>query len=416
MSLPRVLAGVRPDRPLSLAEHEAVHGRAPAAVPGLIEDVAAAGLRGRGGASFPTAVKLRSVAARRGPRTVLVNGAEGEPMSAKDRVLLRSAPHLVLDGALAAASAVDARSVVVAVPQDAPRAIDALRTAAGERHVARRVSIAPVPVAYLAGEETALIRHLEGAALKPATSPPLPHERGLRRRPTLVQNAETLAHLALIQRHGPDWFRAVGTLGHPGSSLVTVCGAVARPGVQEIALGTPLGDVLAHAGGTTDELRAVLVGGFHGIWIPAVALADVTLDDEGLAWQGGSLAAGVVVALGRSACPVQEVTRTLAWLESQSAHQCGPCSNGLPAIAGELAALASGRDDGHALARIERWSGLVVRRGACRLPDGAVRFLRSALETFADEFAEHSRRGPCRACARPLTLTGAVSRAPRAAA
>jgi NADH:ubiquinone oxidoreductase subunit F (NADH-binding) len=110
------------------------------------------------------------------------------------------------------------------------------------------------------------------------------------------------------------------------------------------------------------------------------------------------------VALGQSACPVQEVAQTLAWLERQSAHQCGPCSNGLPAIAHELAAVAAGRDDGHGLTRIERWSGLVLRRGACRLPDGAVRFLRSALEVFAPEFADHARRGPCRACARPLTL------------
>jgi NADH:ubiquinone oxidoreductase subunit F (NADH-binding) len=409
MSLPRLLAGVRADRPLSLAEHEAIHGPMPPAGPGLAEDIAASGLRGRGGASFPTAVKLRSVAARRGPRTVLVNGAEGEPMSAKDRILLRSAPQLVLDGALAAAEAIGARSVVVAVPSDAPRALDALHAAVAERGVSRRVSVTPVAVAYLAGEETALIRYLDGARLKPATAPPLPHERGLRRRPTLVQNPETLAHLALILRHGPDWFREEGTHGHPGSSLVTVCGAVAAPGVQEISLGAPMDAVLGRAGGTTDELRAVLVGGFHGTWIPAHALPSVTLDDEGLAWHGGSLAAGVIVALGRAACPVQEVAQTLAWLEGQSAHQCGPCSNGLPAIAGELASVAAGRDDGRGLARVERWSGLVVRRGACRLPDGAVRFLRSALEVFAAEFADHARRGPCGACARPLTLTGARS-------
>jgi NADH:ubiquinone oxidoreductase subunit F (NADH-binding) len=352
---------------------------------------------------------MRSVAARRGPRAVLVNGAEGEPMSAKDRVLLRSAPHLVLDGALAAARSVGARSVAVAMPKDAPRGIEAVNAAVQERGAQRRVAVVPVPVAYLAGEETALIRYINGAALKPTTSPPLPHERGLRRRPTLVQNPETLAHLGLIMRHGPEWFREAGTLGHPGSGLVTVSGAVARPGVQEIALGTPMETALERAGGATEELRAVLVGGFHGVWIGASALREVTLDDEGLAWHGGSLAAGVIVALGMSACPVQEVAQTLAWLERQSAHQCGPCSNGLPAIAGELAALAGGRDDGHGLARIERWSALVLRRGACRLPDGAVRFLRSALDVFAPEFAAHSQRGPCRACSRPPTL--AVSRA-----
>jgi NADH:ubiquinone oxidoreductase subunit F (NADH-binding) len=219
-----------------------------------------------------------------------------------------------------------------------------------------------------------------------------------------VQNPETLAHLALILRRGPAWFREIGTLGHPGSALVTVGGAVARPGVQEIELGAALDGVLRRAGGTTDDLSGVLIGGFHGMWVAGAARAAVTLDDEGLAWHGGSLAAGVIVALGAGACPVQEVAQTLAWLEGQSAHQCGPCSNGLRAIARELAAVAAGRDDGNGLTRIERWAGLVHRRGACRLPDGAVRFLRSALEVFPAQFADHARRGPCRACARPVTL------------
>ena len=405
MSIPRLLAGVRGDRPLSLAEHIEIHGEPPPARPELFDALADAGLRGRGGASFPTGVKLRSVAARRGSKSVLVNGAEGEPLSLKDRVLLGTAPHLVLDGAIAAAAAIGARSVVVAVPRDASGALEALQAAIAERRDARAIEVVPVPVAYLAGEETALIRYLNGAPLKPTTTPPLPFERGLRRRPTLVQNPETLAHLALILRHGPHWFREIGTLGHPGSALVTVSGAVERPGVQEIELGATLDSVLLRAGGTSLDLRAVLVGGFHGTWIPGAALPRVTLDDEGLAWHGASLAAGVIVALDAGACPVQEVARTMGWLESQSAHQCGPCSNGLRAIAGELAGVAAGRDDGQGLARIERWAGLVPRRGACRLPDGAVRFLRSALEVFPIEFAEHARRGPCRACARPLTLS-----------
>jgi NADH:ubiquinone oxidoreductase subunit F (NADH-binding) len=399
----RLLAGTRDDRPLSWAEHRALHGEPPAGDALLLDEIATAGLRGRGGASFPTGAKLRAVSARRGPRSVLVNGAEGEPLSGKDRVLMRSAPHLVLDGALAAAKAIGARSIVVAVGQDA-RAVDALKTAVGERGVAKTVAIAPVPEAYLAGEETALIRHLDGGALKPTTTPPLPFERGLGRRPTLVQNPETLAHLALILRHGPQWFREAGTLGHPGTALITLGGAVVRPGVQEIALGTPLLDVVEQAGGLTDDLRGILVGGYHGCWIPAAALDDLTLDDEGLAWYGASLAAGVIVLLGARACPVQEVTQIMSWLEGQSAHQCGPCSNGLPAIANELDAIASGRDDGHGVARVERWAGLIVRRGACRLPDGAARFLRSALEVFATEFEQHARRGPCHACAHTTTL------------
>jgi NADH:ubiquinone oxidoreductase subunit F (NADH-binding) len=404
VSVRRLLAGVHGDGPLSLAGHEAVHGPAPAAGPELIDAAHLAGLRGRGGASFPTAVKLRCVAERRGSRSVLVNGAEGEPLSGKDRVLMRLAPHLVLDGAMAAAAAVGAREVVVAVRADGLGAVESLRGALAERSGGPPSTVVTVPVAYLAGEESALIRHLDGGPLKPVVVPPLPFERGLRRRPTLVQNPETLAHLALIARHGPAWFRRCGTRAHPGTALVSVSGAVARPGVQEIGCGTPLDAVLGGAGGATETLRAVLVGGYHGTWIPASVIGSVTLDDDGLSAYGATLAAGVVVALGQSACPVQELAQTMSWLAGQSAHQCGPCSHGLPALAGMLAAVAVGSAPPDAGERLVRWGKQVSGRGACRLPDGAARFLASGLRVFATELGEHARHGPCRACARPTTL------------
>ena len=206
-----------------------------------------------------------------------------------------------------------------------------------------------MPVAYLAGEESALIAYLGGRPLKPAVVPPRPAERGLRRRPTLVQNPETLAHVALIARHGPEWFREVGTHAHPGSALVTVSGAVVAPGVREIACGAPLASVL---GGALEPLRAVLVGGCHGVWIAGRG-------DRGAheLEHGGSLGAGVVVALGRSACPARELARTMAYLAGQSAGQCGPCFNGLPAIADLLAAMVAGRAPRDARRRLERWSG-----------------------------------------------------------
>jgi NADH:ubiquinone oxidoreductase subunit F (NADH-binding) len=410
MTLPRLLAGVREDRPLTLAEHLDVHGPLPPAGPELVDAVERAGLRGRGGASFPTAVKLRSVARRNGPRAILVNAAEGDPMSAKDRVLLQSAPHLVIDGAMAAAAAVGAHSVAIAVPEDAAAARAALQRAIGERQTNRRLQVAAVPVAYLAGEESALIAHLNGGPLKPTVVPPRPAERGLRRRPTLVQNAETLAHVALIARHGPDWFQEAGTRAQPGSTLVTVSGAVRRPRVLEIACGAPLASVL---GGAPEPLRAVLVGGCHGVWIPAEAIASATLDDIGLSRHGGVLGAGIVVALGRSACPAQELARTIGWLAEQSAGQCGPCRNGLPALAELLAAMAAGRAPRDARRRLERWSRDLPGRGACHLPDGAVRLLASGVRVFAAELAAHERHGPCPACRRhpTLSLSGAHRRA-----
>jgi NADH:ubiquinone oxidoreductase subunit F (NADH-binding) len=405
MTLPRLLAGLDSATTVALAQHEATHGPRAHGGADLVEAAAQAGLRGRGGASFPTAVKLRSVARQTGRPTVLVNAAEGEPMSFKDRVLLESVPHLVLDGALAAAEAVDAATVVVAVREDASAARASMRRAVNERGLDRRVTVTGVPVAYLAGQEGALIRHLDGGPLKPTSVPPLPFERGLRRRPTLVQNPETMAHLSLIDRHGPDWFRRVGTDAHPGSALVTVCGAVANPGVQEIACGAALEDVLGGPRALTEPLRAVLVGGFHGTWIPADRVGAVTLDDESLAGHGGSLAAGVIVALGASACPVQELARTMAWLARESAHQCGPCSNGLPALAELLADMAAGQAPPDSHDRLARWSRDVAGRGACHLPDGAMRFLGTGLRAFSGEIAEHMRHGPCDACRRPPTLT-----------
>ena len=404
MSLPRLLAGLEDGSPVSRSTHEAIHGPAPRNGVSLIDAADMAGLRGRGGSAFPTAVKLRSVAAQRGPRTVLVNAAEGEPMSLKDRVLLERAPHLVLDGARAAALAVNASAIVVAVREDALAALDAIQIAVNDLALGRRVTVTGVPVAYLAGQEGALIRHLGGGPLKPQSVPPRPFERGLQRRPTLVQNPETLAHLALIDRHGPEWFRALGTDGSPGSALITVSGAVRRPGVQEIAFGTALEDVLDVAGGAAEPLRAVLIGGYHGTWIGGDEIAAARLDDESLARHGSALGAGVIVALGASACPVQELAVAMAWLAGQSAHQCGPCSNGLPALANLVAAIAAGRAEPGAEQRLIRWCSDVTGRGACHLPDGAAGFLASGARAFAQELVDHMAHGPCAACQRPLTL------------
>jgi NADH:ubiquinone oxidoreductase subunit F (NADH-binding) len=172
--------------------------------------------------------------------------------------------------------------------------------------------------------------------------------------------------------------------------------------VREIACGAPLASVLDDA---TEPVRAVLVGGCHGVWVAGEEIEAVSLDDLGLAPHGGRLGAGVVVALGRSACPPQELARTLEYLAEQSAHQCGPCRNGLPAIADLLAAMVAGQAPREARGRLERWSRDLLGRGACHLPDGAVRLLESGLRVFAAELADHERAGPCLACRRSPTLS-----------
>ena len=413
--LPRLLSGVGQRPMVALDTHVAVHGPLPdlrrLAPEQLIEIVEASGLRGHGGASFPVGRKMRAVASRRGTAVVVANGAEGEPASRKDRALLREAPHLVLDGAAVAAHAVGARDAIVAVASDDERSIRSLEMALRARSAARlrtdpKFELFEIEPCYLAGQESALVAALGGGAARP-TFGPRPFERGVRRRPTLVQNVETLAHVGLIARHGASWFRELGTPGDPGSALITLSGAVASPGVYEIDHGMPLSELLDGAG-VSEPLAAVLVGGYFGTWLPADAVSDIRLAGESLTEYGATLGAGVIVALGAEACPVAETTAVAEFFAAESAGQCGPCVNGLSAIAGTVRQLATGTAGHTALGDLDRWTRDLHRRGVCQHPDGAVRFISSALRTFEPEFRDHARRGPCDRCAGPAVLPAPI--------
>lgn len=316
---------------------------------------------------------------------MVVNAVEGEPASSKDRALLEVAPHLVLDGAVAAARAVGATEAVVAVGRHAAGALAAVRRAIAERP-SRPVEVQSVAVAsgFVAGEETALLQALAGRSSKPTLKPPYPFERGLGGAPTLVSNAETFAHIALIARYGSEWYRSIGTPDGPGTALVTLSGAVAQPGVREVALGSSVDEVIGTAGGATGPLSAVLVGGYFGRWYAPAAAASLALTPD-------VMGAGAIVLFPERACAVREVARVTAYLAEQSAGQCGPCVYGLRAVADALAASAST----DRRAALERFSTQIVGRGACRHPDGVVEFVRSALEVFDDEFRAHAARGAC---------------------
>jgi NADH:ubiquinone oxidoreductase subunit F (NADH-binding) len=398
--LPRLLAGVSSaDGPASLGEHLAVYGRLPP--PGAIDLPAfaeASGLRGLGGAGFPTATKLRAVAARRGRPVVVANGAEGEPISGKDKVLVRYLPHLVLDGATAAAQALGAREAIVTVSRADREGLDALSAAIAERRafdVRVRLRAVAVPDGFVAGEETAVVQFLNRGVAKPTFTPPLPFERGVGKAPTLVQNVETLAQLALIARFGADWFRALGTLEEPGSALVTISGAVAEPGVYEIALGTSLRELVAQAGGVTEHVRAFLVGGFFGSWLGESEAADASLLEGDLRPRGARLGARAIVVLPTSACGICETAAAMRYLADSSAGQCGPCVHGLDTIARSFERLAA-RQQLDERRQVARWIAQVRGRGACRHPDGAAALADSALRVFARE-AELHLRGRCEA-------------------
>jgi NADH:ubiquinone oxidoreductase subunit F (NADH-binding) len=406
VGLPRVLAGIGDDGAMSLAAHLAQHGPLPATVDGglLIDEIERATLLGRGGASFPTARKMRAVAQGRGRPVVVVNAVEAEPASRKDRTLLELAPHLVLDGGVLAAQALGAEELLLCVSDDAAEPTAALAEAVAERrrHGSDRlaaIEVVELPTHFVAGHETSLVSYLNGGQAKPLFAPPLPFQRGVRRRPTLIDNAETVAHLALIARHGARWFRELGAATQPGSALITLNGPVRNPGVYEIEHGASLSSLVGAAGGATAPVQGALLGGYGGGWIGATHLTGVALSNEHLAVHGATLGAGVVLLLSSAACPVAETTRLARWLADQSARQCGPCLHGLDQLAATLAELSAGGTSARAaLARVERTAALVSGRGACRHPDGAVAMVLSAVDVFAAEFAEHARRGPCERC------------------
>jgi NADH:ubiquinone oxidoreductase subunit F (NADH-binding) len=378
--LPRLLAGLRRERPLTMAEHVDLHGPLPRRRD-LIDAAAASGLGGRGGAGFPTGRKLAAVASARGGKLVLANGTEGEPVSDKDKTLLRCAPQLVLDGAVAAADAIGAREAVVTLSADALRELAALEAAIAERRERRvRLEVLTVPSGFVSGEETALVNRLGGGPAKPTFVPPRPFERGI-----LVQNVETLAQLALVARYGPHWFRGLGSEEEPGSALVTITGAVVRPGVYEVALGERLDRVLGAAGGPSEPLRALLVGGYFGGWVDASRVAWLRLLDADLRAAGASLGARAIVALPASADGLGESARIARYLAAESAGQCGACVNGLAAIAGALERLAAREPRADDRERLERWLVQIRGRGACRHPDGAAGFVASTLRVFAED-------------------------------
>lgn len=383
--------------PLPLASYSGRDGRAR-----LIEEIDLAGLRGRGGAGFPTAHKLIAVA-RAGRRPIVIaNGCDGEPASHKDDALLDIARHLVLDGAVLAAHAVGANEIILCVHRDNDL-IDRLARGLAQRPADEPpIRLVEVPARYVSSEASALVKFINTGDARPTTKPPRTAERGVRGRSTLVDNVETLAHIALIARYGADWFRACGSVDSPGTALFTISGAVSHPGVYEAPLGAPMGQVLRLAGQPTRRVGAVLVGGYAGSWLPLPFAASVPLDHAGLHSVGASLGVGSLWVLPTTACGLSETAQLVRYLAEESAAQCGPCMFGLPAIADDLERLMVGaRDAPDALHRLRRRLPVINGRGACAHPDGAVRLAASALAAFDQDLRAHVAGHPCPGARRP---------------
>ncbi|WBB79771.1 ferredoxin [Micromonospora sp. WMMD882] len=391
---PRLTAGFAEYGRLDRDAHDDVHGPLdPMEADQLLRLVEEITLKGKGGAGFPFARKLRAVlesCERQDlPAVVVVNATEGEPASWKDKVLLTRAPHLILDGAALAAYALDADEIVIGVADDGIGA-QSLTDALTERRMPAPTSVVTVPHRFISGEGGALVQGINGLPHIPPGQKRRSSDSGVHGLPTLLSNAETYAQLAVAARLGPYAYAEVGTADEPGTVLLTVTGAAARPAVVECATGTPLRDILDLC--EAPDGPGVLTGGYHGRWITAEAADRAEVSRAGLSAVGGALGAGILIPLGADTCPLGEAAQVVRYLAGESAGQCGPCRMGLPDLARavDLAVAGSAAPD-----IVRAAAGMVKGRGACSHPDGTARFAVSALEVFADDLVRHATGEGC---------------------
>jgi NADH-quinone oxidoreductase subunit F len=421
-----------PDRPVrSLDEYLATdHGglglrwavdHGPDAV---VEALTQAGLRGRGGGGFPTGRKWAGVRAQAGTdRYVVVNGAEGEPGTFKDRAILRTNPFQVVEGLIIAAYAVGATEVIVGLKASFAREREALAAAVGEMQAAgicRECTVTMVegPDEYLFGEEKALLEVIEGRPPMPRILPP--HEHGLfatapqlgwtatdvepghrpggrpESNPTLVNNVETLANVPVILARGPEWYRGLGTAESPGNLVCTVVGDVRTPAVAEIEMGTPLRTALDGIGGGPAAGRAVKAV-FSGVANAVVTAADLDtpVSYEGLAAVGSGLGAGGFIVYDDTACMVEVARQFSRFLYIESCGQCLACKRGTGEITARLERIEAGTGSTADIAEIGAWLAQVTDGNRCYLPVEEQAVVASLLRRFPEEFDEHLVGGGC---------------------
>ncbi len=390
------VGGVRHD----LADHLAAFGSRPSAVghhgDELLEILQDLALTGRGGGHFPVATKWRAALGAGGGGTVVANGAEGEPASAKDATLLQLRPHLVLDGLALAAETIGADDAVVWLHEGDVATHRSVALALVERRAAGAsgtpVRIATGPDRYLSGEASAVVRALGGGPALPYLERRPAAIEGIGGLPTVVHNAETMARVALAARTGSDDGDAV-----TGGTLLTVVGPDRRV-VLEADRDQTIGAIISEVLGGSERVRppaAVLVGGFGGSWLPWSTLAPLAPTEPALRGVGASLGAGLLIPLASGGCGLSETAAVLRYLAASSARQCGPCLFGLPAMDELVTSIAEGSAKRSDVRQLERFMAQIDRRGACHHPDGALRMVRSAFAVFADDLQRHLKDGPC---------------------
>lgn len=369
---------------------------------GIVPTLERAGLRGLGGAGFPTHRKWAAVAAQPGPeRWVLCNGNEDEPGTFKDRFLLAETPHQVIEGALIAALAVHASQLVLYVNPREAAAVAACRAAlaAWEAHPLAAAVTAATGQAlalrlvessglYIGGEESGAVASVEGGFPFPRLKPPFPAEQGVHGAPTLVNNVETLAHVPHILRHGADWYRGLGLGEAVGTKLYSLSGDVLRPGLHELPMGTSLRElVFAHGGGMLAgrPFKAVFTGGPSNTLLTAADL-DVALDFDSLRARGSRLGTGAMIVVGEGTSILRKTAEYVSFFANNSCGQCPPCKIGTHQVARILERLDTGAGRPGDLAALANLSRMLPGSGRCGLVDGAATVLASSLATFRAEY------------------------------
>jgi NADH-quinone oxidoreductase subunit F len=412
---PRLLSSigrVDPDSLGSYRDHGGYAGLARAierlSPEGVLAELERAGLRGRGGAGFPSAAKLRAVRETGAERRIVVaNAMAADPASLGDRTLAEGNPHAIVEGALITAFAVGAAEAVIAVRRDWPAAVGRLRAAIEEATAARlagylvlgtdfscQVTVWEGSGAYVAGEETALIHALQGDRGMPLIRPPYPATKGLWGVPTAVLNAETLAHVAWILAHSPDAFASVGSERSRGTKLVTLMGRVGQAGVAEVPLGMPLLELLGIGGGGTGRTKALFVGGPGGGAIDAASL-NMPYDYEPLEGAGAVIGSGSILVTDAATCMVDTARFFLDFSAREACGKAVPCRIGTRRLVEALDRVLAATPRPNDLELLRELSRKVADTALCQLERLAPRPMLTTLDLFADEYAAHAERGVC---------------------
>ncbi len=389
----------------------------------VIEQVTISGLRGRGGAGYPTGLKWTTVAKADGNRKfVICNADEGDPGAFMDRSILESDPHRVLEGMAIAAYAVGANRGFIYCRAEHPLAVKRLRVAIrqaenngllgmniGDTHFNFKVEVRLGAGAYVCGEETALIASIEGGRGTPRPRPPFPAQQGLWDAPTLINNVETFANIAPIIRRGGEWFASIGTEKCKGTKVFALAGQVKNGGLIEVPMGMTLREIIFKLGGGIPEgrrFKAVQPGGPSGGCVPEQYL-DLPVDYESLAGVGSIMGSGGLIVMDESSCMVDVARFFMDFCMSESCGKCVPCRVGTTQMHDILERITQGRAAPQDLELLKRLTGMVKAASLCGLGQSAPNPTLTTMRYFMDEYRAHIEEGRCPAGVCHPAKTGA---------